>query len=167
MITDPFLVYLVRHAIAAERGPEYPDDRDRPLTHQGAARFRKAAKGLVALDIRIERILTSPLVRARQTAEILGEAFPKASTIEVEALAPGGTYRGVLSALGEQRDSHHLALVGHEPDMGDIAARLLGARGTLEFKKGAVCAIALGSIPPTAPGTLLWFATPKMLRSIG
>ena len=160
------LMYLVRHAIAAEPGPEYPDDTQRPLTHQGAARFRKEVRALAALDIRIDGILTSPLVRAQQTAEILREAYTDASIIETDALAPGGSYRAVLSALGSLRDASNTALVGHAPDIGELAARLLGARGAIDFKKGAICCIELASLPPTGPGTLRWFVQPKMLRAV-
>lgn len=159
-------LYLVRHAIAAEAGPEYPDDALRPLTHQGAARFRKEVRVLEAFDIKIDCILTSPLVRARETAELLHAEYHDAELVETEALAPGGTYRAVLSALGSLGDGSNAALVGHAPDIGELAARLLGARGTIDFKKGAICCIELASLPPTSPGTLRWFVQPKMLREI-
>lgn len=159
-------LYLVRHAIAAEAGPEYPDDTKRPLTDQGAARFLKEVRGLEALDVRIEAILTSPLVRARETAELLHEEYPEADITETEALAPGGTHRTVLAALESLGDSPNVALVGHAPDIGELAARLIGARGALDFKKGAICCIELASLPPTGPGMLRWFAQPKMLREI-
>ena len=61
-------LYLVRHAIAAERGPKYPDDRKRPLTPEGIKRFKDAVHGLVALDLELDVILTSPLTRAEETA---------------------------------------------------------------------------------------------------
>ena len=59
-----------------------------------------------------------------------------------------------------------VALVGHEPELGELAARLLGARGAVEFKKGAVCRIDVDALPPTAPGALRWLLPPKVLRSI-
>ncbi|MBI3265047.1 MAG: phosphohistidine phosphatase SixA [Acidobacteria bacterium] len=159
-------MYLVRHAIAAEPGPEYPDDADRPLTHQGEARFRKEVRALAALDIKIACVLTSPLIRARQTAELLREQYHDASLVETEALAPGGSYRAVLAALSALGDCSSAALVGHAPDIGELAARLLGARGAIEFKKGAICCIELSSLPPAGPGTLRWFVQPRMLRAI-
>ena len=160
------LIYLVRHAIAAEPGPEYPDDASRPLTHQGAARFRKEVRGLEALDIRIDTILTSPLVRARETAELLHDEYAEAKVMETEALAPGGSYRAVLAALEPFSGAEGIALVGHAPDIGELAARFLGSRGAMEFKKGAICCIELASLPPTGPGTLRWFVQPRMLREI-
>ncbi len=72
-MADSYSLYLVRHAIAAERGEQYPDDAKRPLTTQGMTRFRKAVRGLAELDVEVDLILTSPFVRARQTADILSE----------------------------------------------------------------------------------------------
>lgn len=160
------LIYLIRHAIAAEPGPDYLDDATRPLTHQGAARFRKEVRGLDVLDLRIDAILTSPLVRARETAEILHERYTEAALVETEALGPGGSYRAVMEALEALRGSGNIALVGHAPDIGELAARLIGARGAIEFKKGAICCIEIPSLPPTGPGVLRWFVQPKMLRQI-
>lgn len=160
------LIYLVRHAIAAEPGPDYPSDAERPLTHHGAARFRKEVRALEALDIKIDVILTSPLVRARQTAKLLHDEYAEAKLTETDALAPGGSYRSVVAALEPFSDAEGIALVGHAPDIGELAARFVGARGAMEFKKGAICCIELASIPPTGPGTLRWFVQPKMLREI-
>ena len=82
-------IYLVRHAIAAERGPKYPDDRKRPLTSDGIKRFKESVHGLVAIDIELDVILTSPLTRAEETATLLAEGFKKRVPVDtVEALAP-------------------------------------------------------------------------------
>lgn len=162
----PFTLFLVRHAIAADAGPEYPDDAERPLTHQGTARFRKEVTALGTLGVEIDCILTSPFVRARQTAEIIREKYRDASLVETGALAPGGSYPAVVAALGRTQNCASVALVGHAPDIGELAARLLGTRGAIDFKKGAICCIDLASLPPTAPGTLRWFVQPKMLRAI-
>ena len=74
-MSDLSSIYLVRHAIAAERGDDWPDDAKRPLTHGGAAKMRRISRGLRALDPAIDLIAASPLVRARQTAEILAEGL--------------------------------------------------------------------------------------------
>ena len=162
------LLYLVRHAIAAERGPNYPDDRERPLTSDGVTRFKRAVEGLKEFDVKLELVLTSPLVRARHTAELLAAGIggkPRMETLA--ALAPGGRMTQVLEAIAKySKRSHHIAIVGHEPDLGELAVRLLRARGTIEFKKGAVCGIELDGAMPTGPGTLKWLLPPRALRKL-
>jgi phosphohistidine phosphatase len=161
-------LYLVRHAIAAERGPKYPDDRLRPLTPEGSKKFRDGVKGLAAYDVTIDMVLTSPLVRARDTAILLADGLkPKPAVMEIEALAPGGRHAAIVEAIKTHAKRHRrLAVVGHEPDLGEFAARLLGARGSVEFKKGAICLIDVDSATPGGPGTLRWFFTPHALRSL-
>ncbi|HET9704006.1 MAG TPA: histidine phosphatase family protein, partial [Vicinamibacterales bacterium] len=122
-------LYLVRHAIAAERGPKYPDDRQRPLTPAGAKKFGDSVPGLLEMGATIDFVLTSPLVRAHETAVLLASGLkPKPGTIEVEALAPGGRHAAIVEAIKTHAKRHRrLALVGHEPDLGELAARLLAA----------------------------------------
>lgn len=161
-------LFLVRHAIAAERGPNYPDDRERPLTSEGIARFKAAIEGLKSLDVKIELVLTSPLVRASHTAELLAAGIGGKPRIEpLEALGPGGRMTQVLDAVAKfSKRTKHIAVIGHEPDLGELAARLLRARGTIEFKKGAVCCIELDGAMPAGPGTLRWLIPPRALRKI-
>jgi phosphohistidine phosphatase len=161
-------LYLVRHAIAAERGPNYPDDRERPLTTEGIARFKRAVDGLKEFDVKLEVVLTSPLVRAVHTAELLAAGIGGKPRLEkLDALAPGTRMTQVLEAIAKySKRSHHIALVGHEPDLGELAVRLLRARGTIEFKKGAVCCIELDGAMPTGPGTLKWLLPPRALRKL-
>jgi phosphohistidine phosphatase len=158
-------LYLVRHAPAAERGPGWPEDEARPLTSDGAAKFRKAVEGLAAIGVHIDLVLTSPLVRCRQTAEILADGIPGRPRIQpLEALAPGGGHAAVITEAARVAKRPRVALVGHEPDIGQLASKLLGMRRALEFRKGAVCRIDVDGLPPSGPGRLLWFATPRMLR---
>src|SRR5262245_6900826 len=160
-------LYLVRHAPAAERGPEWPDDEARPLTPDGASKFRKAVAGLAALGVQIDLVLTSPLVRCRQTAEILADGLPGRPRVEVlDALAPGGGHSAVIAETARVAKRPRLALVGHEPDIGHLASKLLGIRRPLEFRKGAVCRIDVDGLPPGGPGHLSWFATSRMLRGM-
>ena len=163
-MSNGYRLYIVRHAIAEERGEAYPDDALRPLSAKGIAKFRKVARGLDLLEVSIDRILSSPLVRARQTADILAEELGGHPEIfETSALRPEGSYEDVTRELERHAAVSSIALVGHEPSIGELAARLIGARVPLPFKKGAVCRVDVDSLPPTGPGELRWFATPKML----
>ena len=161
-------IYLVRHGLAAERGPKYPDDRLRPLTPAGVKKFAESVPGLAELGVAVDFVLTSPLVRARETATLLAAGLkPKPAIVEVEALAPGGRHQAVIEAIKTHAKRYRrLALVGHEPDLGELAARLLGARGMIQFKKGGVCAIDVDGATPGGPGTLRWLLTPRALRAL-
>jgi len=165
---DPVELYLIRHGVAEERGAAWPDDSKRPLTDNGMTRVRKSARGLDELGVTFDVILTSPLVRTRQTAEIIaGELDSHPHVVQVHSLAPGGTYQTVMADLEKHARRARIALVGHEPGIGEFAARLIGTRHALEFKKGAVCRIDVDAVPPTAPGDLRWFLSSKILRRLG
>jgi phosphohistidine phosphatase len=161
-------LYLIRHGIAAERGPDYPDDSKRPLTDKGIAALRREAKGLNALGVTFDLIITSPLVRTRQTADILSESLSgKPAIAESDALAPAGTPAAVMQEIAQHSRKATIALVGHEPNIGELAARLIGARSPVQFKKGAVCRIDFDVLPPKALGQLRWFLPPRALRKMG
>jgi phosphohistidine phosphatase len=166
-MAGPYQLFLIRHGIAEERGDAWPDDAKRPLSEDGIERFQRSARGLARLDIWIDVVLTSPLVRARQTADIVASAFdPRPSIITIESLAPGGSYASLLTDLEKHGRKTRIALVGHEPGIGELGARLIGSRHSFEFKKGAVCRIDVDEIPPVSPGDLRWFLTPKVMASI-
>jgi phosphohistidine phosphatase len=105
--------------------------------------------------------------RSRQTAEILAAALdPRPSLVNVDSLAPDGTYAAVIADLEKHARKARLALVGHEPMIGELAARILGSRHPIEFKKGAICRIDIDDLPPAGPGDLRWMLTPKILRAL-
>jgi phosphohistidine phosphatase len=163
----PYELYLIRHAVAEEQGEAWPDDTKRPLSDDGASRMRKAARGLARLGITFDVILTSPLLRTRQTAEIVAAAFDERPPIvAVESLAPGGSHQSVFVDLEKQARRHQIALVGHEPGIGELAARLAGSRHPFVFKKGAVCRVDVDTLPPSGAGTLRWFVTTRILRGV-
>lgn len=167
MRTEPLSLYLVRHALAADRGAAYPNDDLRPLTARGMARFRSAVKGLATLDIEIDTILSSPLVRARQTADILANGLPGTpAVVETDALRPGARFEQLVRAVADCAGCASIALVGHEPDIGETAGRLAGTSGSIPFNKGAVCRIDFEEWPPDGPGRLRWFVTQRILRRI-
>jgi phosphohistidine phosphatase len=164
---SPCELYLVRHAIAADRGEDWPDDDKRPLTARGVARFKDAVGGLAKLDVAVDEIFTSPLVRARQTADLLAEGLPGKPTVKVlDALSPGHAPGAVLAQLARTARRRRIALVGHEPALGELAAHLIGAGRALEFKKGGVCRIDVESLTSRRAGALNWFVTPKVLRGL-
>ena len=166
-MASPIELYLVRHAIAADRGPEWPDDTKRPLTERGIARFKETVKGLRRLDVEIDEIFTSPLIRAYQTAELLAEGLAGKPVVKVlDALSPGHTSGAVISQLARVAKRRRVALVGHEPDLGELAAHLIGAGRALTFKKGGICRIDVGSLSARRVGSLVWFVPPGLLRQL-
>jgi phosphohistidine phosphatase len=166
-VAAPYELYVVRHGRAEGRGVAWPDDAKRPLTEEGVTKLRRASRALARIGVSIDVVLTSPLVRTRQTAEIFAAEFsPHPAIVNVDALAPGGSPSGVIAELEKHSRRKRIAIVGHEPALGELAARLVGMRHAMEFKKGAVCRIDVDTLPPAGPGTLRWLLTPKILRSI-
>jgi len=163
----PYELYLIRHGVAEARGESWPDDSKRPLTEKGMSRLRKSGRGLVRFGVSIDLVLTSPLVRTRQTAEIIASSFePRPAVVTIESLAPGGSHAAVMADLEKHSRRSRIALVGHEPGIGELAARLVGTRHAIEFKKGAICRVDLDTLPPAGPGNLRWFVTPKILITL-
>jgi phosphohistidine phosphatase len=160
---------IVRHAIAFERDRHrWHDDADRPLSPSGMSRARKAAAGLKKLTKRPERLLTSPLIRARQTAQILTEMAGWPVAEAVTELSPDEPALAVLALLGRDR-SRLTAVVGHQPGLGHLlAACLLGGGGALpiEMKKNAVACVSFAGRPRAGHAVLAWLATPLMLREL-
>jgi phosphohistidine phosphatase len=160
---------LVRHAIAFERSRlRWRNDNLRPLTPSGIKRMRKAAMGLGVVAAVPTEVLSSPLVRARQTADILHEKarWPVAAIAQV--LAPGQPLARVVAAIA-QRPAKHLAIVGHEPDLGRLLAHcLIDGAGTmrLEFKKGGVACVSFAGAIVPGRGRLRWMLAPRALRAM-
>ncbi|HEY9668573.1 MAG TPA: phosphohistidine phosphatase SixA [Coleofasciculaceae cyanobacterium] len=162
-------VYLIRHGIAAKRGT-YENDEERPLTNKGRQKTAKVAKQLSDRNLRFNLILTSPLIRARETAAILQNAGLASQVEEFTPLAPEGDVRAWLSWL-EQRwqhatDDQCLALVGHQPDLGNWAETLVWgeAREKLVLKKAGVIGLTIpNSHSPIGQSQLFLLTSPKWL----
>jgi phosphohistidine phosphatase len=162
-------LYLVRHAIAAESDSKrWPDDRQRPLTAAGARRFKRTAGPLVDLIKAggpVGRLITSPLVRARETAALLHKAgLPDA--IEESVLAPGRTAARVLAVL-RAHDAQSIVMVGHEPDLGRLLAVCIAGpdvKLALRFRKGGAACLSFAGAPRVGEATLEWLLPPKALR---
>jgi phosphohistidine phosphatase len=158
---------IIRHAIAFERDRQrWADDGARPLSPAGIRRSRKAASGLKELCKAPDRLLTSPLVRARQTAKILTEVAGWPAAEIAPELTPGEGAAAVLTLLAKDR-SKRIAIVGHQPDLSALlAACLLKDSSTLpiEMKKNVVACLSFDGRTQIGRAALKWLATPRMLR---
>jgi len=160
-------LYLIRHGIAAEP-EEYPTDAERPLTKEGASKTRKVAQRLYELEIQFDLILTSPLLRASQTAQILQTVGLSSQIEESPALAPSGDIQNWLEWYQQwrERGSHSLALVGHQPDLANWAETLLWGRtqDALILKKaGAIGLILPETGSPVGRSQMFCLLSPKFL----
>lgn len=158
---------VIRHAIAVPSGTPGIADDERPLTPAGTRKFRRAARGLARITARPDLLLTSPLPRALATAEIAAWAWGRVKPTAEPALAGGGVDR-ILALLGEQRGDATVALVGHEPTLSTLLARLLRcSRGeNLALKKGGAALVDLPGAPADG-GRLVFHLRPKILRALG
>jgi phosphohistidine phosphatase len=163
---------IIRHAWAGQHGdPRWPNDDLRPLTSGGRKRFAKMARKLVKGALKLDVIATSPLVRCRQTADIVAEELsPAPPVIELDALRPGGDLDALLRWTSEQATEHRrIAWVGHAPDVDDMAAELLGCdlvdhpAGGVHFAKGAVALVRFEAAPQSGGGTLRWLVDADVL----
>jgi phosphohistidine phosphatase len=161
-------VWLVRHAIAVERSAPGLPDEDRPLTGPGRERFRRAAKGLARLGVSPDLLVSSPLLRATQTAEELAKVLHLAAALRCEGLAPGGTSAQVLAFLENAGRWREAILVGHMPGLGTLLADLVGGGSGLrvDFRKGGAALVDFDSSLRAGGGTLRSLLTPKALRAL-
>lgn len=154
---------LLRHGIAEERREDLPDG-ERSLTDRGRGRTRAVLERLVALGVGADRLLSSPLLRARQTAEIaVAAGFAPALQI-APALAPGGDAQALLPRGAAAGGGQRLALVGHEPDLSDLAARLIGApTGSLALRKAGLIQLLLPAGSTGSGAVLQALVRPSLL----
>jgi phosphohistidine phosphatase len=157
-------LYIIRHAEAQPLGMDgIEDDADRPLTASGHAQCGPLAATLQRQGVRLDRIVTSPLLRARQTAESLLQelAAPKPELHICDHLAPNGKRRKLtrfLCGLGAQS----VAIVGHMPDLAEYAGWLIGSRkAQLDLAKAGVACIHCDDEPDKGGGALTWMVTPQ------
>jgi phosphohistidine phosphatase len=161
------ILYLVRHGIAVDRtDPSSPPDPERPLTAKGVQKVRSAALGLKETGVKPDVLITSPYVRAAQTAEIFAEAmgFTPEKIQVSEELKPSSDPAELLKELARVRGKEVMCF-GHAPHLDHMIAHLVGARATFTSLKKA----GMACLERTASGnrwTLLWVVTPKMLRQL-
>ena len=162
------LLVLFRHGPAGTADPARgPEDSKRPLTPRGVEKTRRAALGLHRILDTEPHIFSSPLVRAKETADLLAASYVPMLHVEMmEALIPGRTLEEVMARIVEVA-SGPVVLVGHEPSLGHLAGLLVtGRQMTLPIKKAGACGIELSGTVAPGQGDLLWFATPRMLRAL-
>ena len=162
-------LYLLRHGDAVDRlTGGYEHDEERPLTDRGRREARAAALALRALDAGIAQVISSQLVRAVQTARIVAEIIEPERGHSIErALAPGGAPGAVAASLDAYGEADSILLVGHMPDLGELAGWLAWGDplATLPFRTGGLCRITARR--PSGPGgDLRWFMPPKVLRKL-
>lgn len=159
-------LYLIRHAHALALHQEnITRDEERLLSDKGRAQCKLLAESLQRRGVQLDRFVTSPLVRACQTAEGIRQHWtnPSAEIVACEHLAPGGSMRKIAKFLRGQSDKR-VALVGHAPDLNDTAAWLIGSRkAQIDFAKAGVAHLVCGDTLDKGCGTLVWLVTPEWL----
>jgi phosphohistidine phosphatase len=160
-------LYIVRHGIAIDReDPKSPADPERYLTEEGIEKTKQVAKGIAALGVTADVFLSSPYVRAMQTAEIFAAEleFPKTKIRKTNALLPGAEPSVFFRELAKDKDSATVFCFGHAPNVDELLAAGLGLKHPVtSMKKAGVALLELKRIsPPSAQ--LLWLVTPKLVR---
>jgi phosphohistidine phosphatase len=152
--------YFLRHGLAGDPARWRGDDFDRPLTAEGEERMAREAKTLSALDLELGAIVSSPLVRAKQTATIVADRL-KMRVAEDERLGTRFNERALREVLGEFRDVAAILLVGHEPSMSATIGVVVGG-ARIDLKKGGLACVSFDD-PESLAGDLVWLLPPKLL----
>ena len=165
-------LYVIRHAIAQPIGSKNDfTDEKRKLTAQGRDLMREAARGLRQLGVQFDLILTSPLARAVETAEVTAEALGLDDKLIEQTLnlAPGASFTDLLVEIKRHNGVESIALVGHQPDLGALISTLVWGDGrvSMPLKKGSTCCINVIETVPVVRGSLAWLLTPRQLRLLG
>jgi phosphohistidine phosphatase len=163
-------LYIVRHGIAIDReDAKCPADPERYLTEQGIEKTKQVAKGVAALGVTADLLLTSPYVRASQTAEIFARAldYAKPKIRRTDLLLPGAESSLLFRELAKDKQSSSVFLFGHAPQLDDVIATALGLKNHItSLKKAGVAFLELKRISPPS-GQLIWLAPPKLLKRSG
>ena len=161
---------LVRHGSAVERDEWEGSDADRPLTERGAKRVAQVAAGLSRLGVQPTHVVSSPLIRAIETAKIVRRSLRVHAAVQiVDALLPDAPPNRLLAILHDLPPESCVLCVGHEPQLGMAASVFLSGRATPSFplKKAGACLIELSIPPKPGQGVLRWWLTPSQLRVLG
>lgn len=164
-------LYILRHAIAEERSPSLPGgDSQRRLSREGIRKMRREARGMKALKLKFDLILSSPYLRAKQTAEIVTKTFHNDKILKLTPLlAPDGNPRDLIEELKRSHPGcKYVLIVGHEPYLSSLISLLLSGQTDLSItlKKGGLCALTVGKLHYGRCATLEWLLTPGQSRSV-
>ena len=161
-------LYLVRHGIAEPAGDANNyQDFHRSLTPEGAKKMREVAGGMKGLEVELDWVASSPLIRAKETAEIIAEVLGLKDPVEFwDELTPGAPPQRAVERLQRCKNRESVALVGHQPHLGYLAALLIFGQDSvsLDLKKGGICCIDVERFPIEPPLPLVWLLPPKILR---
>lgn len=152
-------LYFFRHGIAEDSLDNSMSDFSRPLTPKGEQRTREAAQMLKAFDLKVTRLYSSPLVRAQQTAALLGEILG-VTVAERDEVGPGFSLEAVAELIQDFNDDDAIMFVGHEPDFSAAVSRLIGG-GDVVMKKGGLARVDVLTREPLM-GRLVWLLPPKV-----
>jgi len=163
-------LYIVRHGIAIDReDPSCPPDAERYLTEEGVEKTGQVAKGLAALGVTADLMLSSPYIRALQTAEIFATALDcdPQKIRKIDLLLPGAEPSLLFRELAKDKRASSVFVFGHAPQLDDVIATALGSKNHVTaLKKAGVALVELKRISPPV-GLLVWLAPPKLLRRSG
>jgi len=164
-------VILIRHGKAGNRDPNsWPDDDDRPLTAEGQAEHRAVMRAARKMGIKFDFLVTSPLRRAKETADIVAAAYrwPEEPQVAAE-LGHGYSVAAVVKLLAKFPPTSRVALVGHEPDFSALATALIGGKTGLglQIKKSGIAGVRFEGPAEAGAGLLLYLLKPSQLRKIG
>jgi phosphohistidine phosphatase len=162
-------VYFLRHGIAIERGTlGFENDSLRPLTPKGKRQLRNCAAAMNKMGLRPGLVLSSPLLRAKQTAEIIAELLKLKKKLKFsDELKPDGSMKNLFRQLNELKPApENILLVGHEPYMSRLISLLVsgGENAAIDFKKGGLCKLEVEKLRPGSCANLMWLLTPKQMK---
>jgi phosphohistidine phosphatase len=163
-------LYIVRHGIAIDReDPKCPPDPERFLTEEGIEKTKQVARGVAELGVVPDLLLSSPYVRAMQTAEIFASAleYSKQKIRKTDLLLPGAEPLQLFRELAKDKDLSAVYVFGHAPHLDDLLATAIGSKHNItSLKKAGVALIELRRLSPPN-GELVWLGTAKLLRKLG
>ena len=162
-------LYILRHGKAEPYGHRFPSDGIRPLSKKGLKRTKLSAKGMKAANVKVDLIVSSPLLRARQTAEIVHEGLGIDEPIQFSGTLASGDVRLILSAIEAHSSLSGLMLVGHEPTLSELISTVASGSYHTAFnlKPGGMCKLNVSTVRFGQCATIEWFVTPKQLVAMG
>jgi len=160
-------LFILRHEEAGNRMTVVEKDSERPITPEGRAEMQKIAKSLKTLGLQANRVITSPLRRARETAEITAKILKIPILEEWDELKPDGSKTALYRKLAKVEQDSGLILVGHEPYLSSMIGEIIGSKGArIDLKKGGLGKVRITSFTPQVSGELRWLLTPKIITGM-